>query len=198
MFLIDGSESIEQSKFREGLDWSSNTVDEFNQKERTELLRVVAVQYSDISKQEFDRTEIQPSDTIINDFANINQIRSSTKTYSGLQFITSDVSPDSRNRSCRVLITMSDGDSTEPRDQSAIDSVIQHYDVMIAVGYTAPIVYEAELRELSTVGKPITIENSASLSNIVTEAVETCCRKGKRASRLFILPKVCRYCRCTM
>lgn len=172
MFLVDGSESVKIDLFKDGLAWTSNTADRFNQKDRDETLRVVAVQYSDISQEEFD--VVMETDGTL-DVTGVTQIRSATKTYSGLRFISNNVTP--RTDSCKVLVTVSDGDSTEPTDQSAIDSVRNEYDVMIAAGYD-PIEHEASLQQLSTVGKPITLQDTTSLSAIVDKTLETCCRKG--------------------
>lgn len=183
VFMIDGSDSIDRDDFNQVKDWILKTVDRFNPGDRAKKLHVDVVQFSETVRTEVHQIISQSSDEIRSSIEGIQQMRSGTKTYKGLRYINSDVTPNTRAGSSKMLVTMTDGDASEDRDQEAIDTARANYDLMLAVGIGEKIHME-QLRDFTYNTNPITVQEFASLGGVIEEIVEASCQNIKEGNQM--------------
>nr|XP_039263575.1 collagen alpha-1(XXVIII) chain-like isoform X1 [Styela clava] len=178
VFLIDGSDSIDRDDFANVQQWILQTVKSFAPMDRESPLQIDVVQFSEASRTEVHSLIYESSNEIKDRVESIEQMRSGTKTYRGLRFVNSNVSPGIRPDSYKILITMTDGDASEDRDQSAIDEAREFYNIMLAVGVGDKIRFE-ELEDFAhmTKNRVFTVDDFARLESVVEQLVLESCRE---------------------
>jgi len=174
-FLLDGSDSIDREDFDSIKNWTLQTVDAFDPSARRVPLLLSVVQFSEQSKIEVEQEVRSSSAEVAGQVYDIEQMRSGTKTYRALAFVNQNVYPTLRRNSYKILITMTDGDASEDRNQEAIDQAHQNFNMMIAVGVGRKV-DEEELRDFSKRGYVITVENFNALEGIISSLKDIICR----------------------
>ena len=101
-------------------------------------------------------------------------MRSGTKTYSALQFVLDNVYRLMRPKSFKILITMTDGDASEPRNIEAINLAHEEFDMMVAVGVGSKTDRE-ELLDFSSSERIFSVENFESLEGIIADIIGDIC-----------------------
>lgn len=180
IFLIDGSDSIDQNNFTRVLEWILDTVDGLDPSEKIngKELQITIVQYSEEFRIELDSRIVQNSaDEIRSDVMNIPQMREGTHTYSAVQFLNTDVS-NFRNESYKILITMTDGRENDARNAEAVRIAKSYFDLMIAIGVGIDIDWGDLLNDISKGVEPITTNNFVSLRIDTIEAILNATRPG--------------------
>ena len=174
-FLIDGSDSIDREDFDRIKQWTLLTVDAFEPSLRKQHLFLSVVQFSDRSEIEVQQMISSGSDEVRSLVENIEQMRSGTKTYSGLEFVNRNVYPRMRSNSYKILITMTDGDASEDRNVAAINQAESYYNMRVAVG-VGQKVDEEELKDFSSNDRFVfKIENFGALEGIISRIIEGIC-----------------------
>lgn len=184
MFLIDGSDSIDRQDWAEIKNWILTTVDRFNPGARSKKLQVDVVQFSENVRDEVHQIIQRSSDEIRSAVDAIQLMRSGTKTFTGLRYVNSDVTPNTRDGSYKILITMSDGETYEDHDQQAIDTARANYDLMLAVGIGSKIEQD-KLRDFTKRSDPISVNKFAALSGIIDKIVDESCKNIEAGNRSF-------------
>lgn len=186
VFLVDGSDSIDREDFSRVKEWILSTVDSFStngDRNRQTQLHIDVVQYSERSQIEV-HSFIESSSAEIRDrVVGIEQMRSGTKTYSGLRFVNERVSPDTRTSAYKILITLTDGDASEDRDSAAIAEARSFYNIMMGVGVGDKVNFE-ELKDFAHGGRVVTVDDFAALDGIVSQIVSDSCQEiGQEIAR---------------
>ena len=173
-FLLDGSDSIDREDFELIRNWTLQTVDAFKPAQRETPLLVSVVQYSERSQMEIHQNVTLGAAEISGQVQNIEQMRSGTKTYSALDFVNRNVHPQLRETSYKILITMTDGDASEDRNEEAIGQALNNFDRMVAVG-VGQKVDETELLDFSSTNNIFTVEDFKALEGIISTIIERIC-----------------------
>ena len=173
-FLIDGSDSIDREDFDRIRNWTLHTIDAFEPSTRNAPLFLSVVQFSERSQVEVQQQVVSGASEVAGQIENIVQMRSGTKTYSALAFVNRKVYPTLRPKSFKILITMTDGDASEVRNEDAINQALKNFDVMVAVGVGRKI-DRAELEDFSSHNLVITVENFNALEGIISRIIDTIC-----------------------
>ena len=174
-FLIDGSDSIVREDFDQIKSWILRTVDDFKPWQREQPLFLSVVQFSEKSLIEVQQMISSGSDEVRSSVEGIEQMRSGTKTYSGLDFVNRNVYPQMRSNSYKILITMTDGDASEDRNVAAIKQAESYYNMRVAVG-VGEKVNEDELMDFSSNETLVfKIENFGALEGIISRIIEKIC-----------------------
>ena len=174
-FLIDGSDSIDREDFDQIKSWILRTVDDFKPWQREQPLFLSVVQFSEESLIEVQQMISSGSDEVRSLVEGIEQMRSGTKTYSGLDFVNRKVYPQMRSNSYKILITMTDGDASEDRNVAAIKQAEIYYNMRVADG-VGEKVDEEELMDFSSNAKLIfKIENFGALEGIISRIIQKIC-----------------------
>ena len=151
------------------------TVDAFEPASRKNPLFFSIIQFSDQSRIEVQQMISSGSSEVRSSVEGIEQMRSGTKTYSGLDFVNRNVYPQMRSNSYKILITMTDGDASEERNVAAINQAESYYNMRVAVG-VGEKVDEEELMDFSSNAKLIfKIENFGALEGIISRIIERIC-----------------------
>lgn len=174
VFMLDGSSSISEEDFSQVKDWILGIVDRLTPGYRTMNLTVFVVQFSEDVRTELHQTISQLSPQIRAAIRNIEQMRFGTKTYQGLKYVNSNITPKTRPGAFRVLITMTDGSANEGRDEQAIDTAKENYDHMVAVAVGNDLNAD-QLQDFVQNSVPITVDEYASLAGIIDTIVNESC-----------------------
>lgn len=197
VFLVDGSESITRSDFNLSLQWVLSTIKKLKPGEREGGLQVSLVQFSSTYETHLqeDLTDDFTSQ-FENRVLNINKLSSGTDTYGALNYVNTVVFPETRSKTFKFLITLTDGDP-ENRDDINVDQVIanaqQNFNVMLAVGVGNKIGQDV-LRRLTHNAEPIDVVDFATLQDdIIFDRILNSTRKGEgfrhqRCTKLEIFP----------
>jgi len=173
-FLVDGSDSITRQEFDRIKEWILLTIDAFNPSSRQMPLHVDVIQYSEDSKIEVHQLISDGVAQIEDRVRAIEQMRSGTKTYTAIRFVDTNVVPNLREGSFKILITMTDGDASDDRDVEAINQARNDFNIMIAVGVGDKVDSE-ELRDFSSTDKIYNVDKFSALESIITNIVENIC-----------------------
>ena len=173
-FLLDGSDSIDREDFELIRNWTLQTVDAFKPAQRETPLLVFVVQYSERSQIEIQQEVTLGAAEISDQIQNMQQMRSGTKTYSALDFVNRNVYPRLRKTSSKILITMTDGDASDDRNEQAIDQAQNNFNRMVAVG-VGQKVNETELLDFSSTNNSFTVEDFQALEGIISTIIERIC-----------------------
>ena len=164
---MDGSDSIKTNEFEEILNWVLLTVDSYDPSTRAYPLHLTVVQFSDLVKLELKPFPITSDSFQVQSYIqNITQFKSGTKTYTALEFVNTNVYPLLRKSSYKILITMTDGDPSEDRNEATVATARSNFDLMIAVG-----IGQLNMTKLSdfscTQDHVISIEHVEELADVV-------------------------------
>lgn len=173
-FLVDGSDSIVREDFATTQQWMLNVIDAFKPANRPDGLKVDIVQFSQDSELEINELITRGSDQIKNQVLSIDQMRSGTKTFRALEYVNRQVYPLLRRGSYKILITLTDGDASEPRNVRAVQEAHSNFNRMIAVGIGEKTDQD-ELMDFSSTGKIFNINNFEELENIIETVIDSIC-----------------------
>lgn len=177
VFMIDGSDSVVQGDFNQTKKWILQTVDHFKPKKRTRKLIVDIVQFSHDVTWEVQRQIVNhSSDEIKPAVESITQMRSGNKIYKGLRYVNNQVTPNTRNDSFKILVTLTDGYQFDNnRDMQAISKCKADYDLMLAV-QVGKLVRVDKLQDFAYRSQPIQVDDFTSLEGIIHEIIEAACQ----------------------
>lgn len=130
-FLIDGSGSISEEDFDEARQWVLDVVDTLKPNDRPIPLKIIIVQFSDEAVIEVEQVVYDSADEV---YISFEQMAGRTNTYSALEFVNNEVYSRMGDNTFKLLITMTDGDATDARNEVEIEWARAHFDMMYAVG----------------------------------------------------------------
>lgn len=181
VFLVDGSDSIDSDDFTLVKDWIVAVIDSFEPMDRNPYLHVDVVQYSEISNIELHGL-VDESMNYRNEITSIAQYKSGTKTYTALQFVVDQVVPMMRNGAYSILVTMTDGDANDVRNQATIDEANELFNVMVGIGVGEKANMD-QVNDFSSNRQGIAVNNFDALGGLVEKIMQESCATIVEAAR---------------
>ena len=180
-FLLDGSDSINSGDFEKIKNWILLTVDAFEPSRRNTSLLVSVVQYSEISKTHVLQEVRINSSEIESEIQGIKQMQMGTNTYRALDFVNTNVYPSLRKNSYKILITMTDGDARDRRNNQVISQARKNFNRTVAVGVGQQINL-TQLQDFSSTNHIFTVQNFGELKNIISSIKKKICSDFREAA----------------
>jgi len=187
-FLIDGSESISNEGFSDVKEWIVEMVKSIMPISCEQPINVLLYQFSEVTQMEFSAMICSPSsnmdcftmDSFRDTLEQVNQMKSGTRTYAGLESVTDTFPSFIRSNSYRILLTLTDGVANDYKNELVLQKAREMFDMMVAVGVGS---FNAETLEDFTKSSSYYLVNDfKKLSGLPTTVHETICSFVKKRS----------------
>lgn len=177
VFVLDSSGSIGQAQFTKQLQFVSNVAGRWQLRSAggTTGYQVSVVTYSDDAKEEIPLNKHTRTDELQKDISSIKYIGSNTMTHKALNFAKDETFKSEhggRYGAVKIVIVMTDGQSSQPQDTVTMAKALHGNDVMVlAVGIGTQIDPE-ELKTIASDEKNVFTVESFDLLDTIEQALE--------------------------